>query len=581
MGRNVMLHFRRIIVLIPISLFCIFFLYSDSFLLNGQRFFTSSDDATISLTYAKTFVQTGELVWYPGSPRVQGVTNPFYTLLMTLIELFHFSPNTNLLLINVMGAVFVCLTSLIVGIIVYHLVSSENNKLYLSSIAMLVTPLMHSFLMYPLRGLEVGFLGCNLLLSSLFLMKAYSKSEVQKKYLLISGIISSLSILTRFDFLIFVLISCLFVIKLQHPNKLKYSALTYYFIIPIISTIFLLIFQKMYWGSWLPNTYYLKIAGFEILERTPRGVSSALKVFPILGLAIFSQFYFLKLSSNDKFKRSVLNLLLYYFIGAVLYSIYVGGDSWDMSGLLNRYIAVALPAIVIVIIVGSQKLNFSKLSLIIFFCITLLTNFIYGFFWSGNSLLSFEFDQLKFLKLFSYSIFCILIIAVGMWLPSSYRSKLNILAISLLIIGYTSFGYWFQWIKQGESAFIAEDRNVLSWSIKLNEIALENASIAVAHAGLPAYLSRNEMVDLLGKNDSFISHLEPRGLIFPGHNKWNYEYSIGVLKPDLIAETWYMNDIDRENFTKWGYKKYCLNDYSFYVKLLSKELYWANIVPCE
>ena len=574
--------FRRAIVLLPITLFCIYFLYSDSFLLNGQRFFTSSDDATISLTYAKTFVETGELVWYPGSPRVQGVTNPFYTLLMALIEVFHFTPSTNFLLINSMGAVFVCLTSLLVGIIVFHLVINKSKKMYLSTIAMLVTPLMHSFLMYPLRGLEVGFLSFNLLLSALFLLKAYGgNTHSQKKYLLTSGIISSFSIATRFDFLIFVLISCFFVFKWQSSTRSRYSALFYYCLSPIITIILLLTFQKVYWGSWLPNTYYLKIAGFDIFDRTPRGVSSALKGIPLLGLIIFSQFYFLKFGTKDKFKQSFVNLLFCYFVGALFYSIYVGGDSWDMSGLLNRYIAVALPAVVIVLIVRFQDIYFSKLSLLIFICVSLITFFIYGFFWDGSSLLNFEFDQLKFLKLLYYFTFCVLVIVIGMYFQSNWRFKFNILAISLLIICYTSFDYWLQWVKQGQSAFIVEDRNVLSWSLNLDVIASENASIAVAHAGLPAYISGNKMVDLLGKNDSFISRLEPRGLIFPGHNKWNYDYSIGKLKPDLIAETWYMTDSDRENFTRWGYMKYCLNDFSFYANSISKEINWSNVIPCE
>jgi hypothetical protein len=39
----------------------------------------------------------------------------------------------------------------------------------------------------------------------------------------------------------------------------------------------------------------------------------------------------------------------------------------------------------------------------------------------------------------------------------------------------------------------------------------------------------------------------------PGHNKWNYEHSIGVLKPDIIVEMWKPRKEDIEYLTKLGY----------------------------
>ena len=44
---------------------------------------------------------------------------------------------------------------------------------------------------------------------------------------------------------------------------------------------------------------------------------------------------------------------------------------------------------------------------------------------------------------------------------------------------------------------------------------------------------------------------------FPGHNKWNFEYSIGELKPDIIIrpseDTQFLKQIESNN-----YEKYCL-----------------------
>jgi ABC-type Fe3+-hydroxamate transport system substrate-binding protein len=35
-----------------------------------------------------------------------------------------------------------------------------------------------------------------------------------------------------------------------------------------------------------------------------------------------------------------------------------------------------------------------------------------------------------------------------------------------------------------------------------------------------------------------VAKAPPSGPFYPGHDKWNYEYSILQLKPDLIADNW-------------------------------------------
>ena len=43
-------------------------------------------------------------------------------------------------------------------------------------------------------------------------------------------------------------------------------------------------------------------------------------------------------------------------------------------------------------------------------------------------------------------------------------------------------------------------------------------------------------LDLLGKNDAYIARSKSRGVFIPGHNKWDYEHSIGKLNPDVIVQ---------------------------------------------
>jgi hypothetical protein len=64
-----------------------------------------------------------------------------------------------------------------------------------------------------------------------------------------------------------------------------------------------------------------------------------------------------------------------------------------------------------------------------------------------------------------------------------------------------------------------------------------NALIAVTAAGVvPYFLPDHRFHDLLGKNDRHIARLAAHAGP-PGHNKWDYEYSLS-LKPEVIVGAW-------------------------------------------
>jgi hypothetical protein len=60
--------------------------------------------------------------------------------------------------------------------------------------------------------------------------------------------------------------------------------------------------------------------------------------------------------------------------------------------------------------------------------------------------------------------------------------------------------------------------------------------IAVVAAGATPYFSRRPTEDMLGKNDKIIAKQAPKGVFSPGHDKWNYEHTLGARKPDLVVE---------------------------------------------
>jgi hypothetical protein len=114
------------------------------------------------------------------------------------------------------------------------------------------------------------------------------------------------------------------------------------------------------------------------------------------------------------------------------------------------------------------------------------------------------------------------------------------------------------------------------------------ARIATIWAGVPAYYSHRTMLDLLGKNDTFIATSAPHGDFFPGHNKWDYDYSIGELQPDVIFQTFDRGlEINlHQRIVNWGYKKLCpisgtFGPRGYYYRTDSTQVKWETLEACQ
>jgi hypothetical protein len=107
------------------------------------------------------------------------------------------------------------------------------------------------------------------------------------------------------------------------------------------------------------------------------------------------------------------------------------------------------------------------------------------------------------------------------------------LAVLLVISGKP----WIDWSINNAPLFKADMRRV-KLGLAIAENTSPQATIAVHAAGQIPYYSDRRAIDLLGLNDPVIARGPVTGPFYPGHDKWNYDYSIMQLKPDLIADNW-------------------------------------------
>ena len=585
-NRSAKLH---VMSLLPGAFLMILFMYRSSFPSHNGRVFTLFDDAMISMSYAHTLSATGQFVWFPDGQRVQGYTNFLWTLYMTLLHLAELSGSQVAVAVSVTGMFLLLATSYMAARLVFKLLlpQHEEKALLYSSLVGCLVSFLYPLTFWSLRGMETGILAF-LLMSTVFIaiqstQNSNGSLKNRKSYFLIS-LIGALGVLTRSDFLIPFLFVILF-IAFQRP-RVSFSVQKYFALIifsTLLALLTLFIWQYFYYGDFLPNTYRLKMDGYSLWTRLHRGLMSAGKIMPIIALLALTHIYLLKTNASRAVKL-FSSLALGCTFTTFLYSVYVGGDAWEFIGI-NRYMSISLPLVLAATLVNLtftlKYLNLDcKKSLLvlvpmitIFSCLASLTTNPFG---------------ISFREVITYAIIAI----VTLFALRYFRIKINfsevpsIIVLCLMLISVAS-GQGIYWlVKSGLHPMLTtQDFTKTIQALELKEASLPGATIAVSWAGAPAYYSSRNMIDLLGKSDRFIAaslpvtNLEEQAWnkdFYPGHNKFNYYYSVGVLKPDIVVDL-----VAPTNLLKWGYSVSCLrNGDSIWVKGNSEFVNKSRLVEC-
>ena len=371
----------------------------------------------------------------------------------------------------------VMLTSLAILLANIHIVWQIAAALlpdsqYAPALAALVTAFYFPLVFWSLRGMEVGLL--TLLINFSILLAITNNKPI------FISLILALAILIRMDAFI---AAALIVIYLF--VKIKTSA-----IIPItsiiITTLAILWFQKNYFGDFLPITYYQKVTGFSMLERIQHGVlifnQYATRDTLFMFLSSLAGLVFYKLQRN----REAL-LLLGIFLAQCAYSIYVGGDYAEPeTDAANRFITQGMPALILL------------------------------FSWMTSRALS---DLIAGQPQLTFS-------------PPKVNPAI-LLALGVLVI--ISGKAWFNYAIDNAPLLKADIRRV-KLGLHIAQNTSPEAVIAVHAAGQIPYYSERATIDLLGLNDPVVAKGPGHGEFYPGHNKWDYDYSIVELQPDVIVD---------------------------------------------
>ena len=535
----------------------------------GSRRFTLFDDAMISMDYGRTLAQAGEMVWFPGAPRVQGFTNPLWTLWMAFVHLVGFDGSSAALVISLTGVLLILASSWIIFDLV-HTHSVGNNHL-IAVLSAGSLPFLYPLTYWTLRGMEVGALTFFCLLLLRATVNHIRDGRVRISFSMILPIV--LGIATRFDFAIFCVVA-IAALLLWGPAYIKMRLVALYGAIIVATAASVCLAQKLYWGSWLPNTYHLKMDGVSPIDRISRGLASSAKtsvLFAIIVIAVFSQL------RSTEFHRRVVLIASAMFVAMAAYAVYIGGDAWE-GEMLNRFYATIVPLVPLIVGLSFNTLRKRATPAVISIALVLTA------FGAGVTVNPFGFSNKHFYIVAGVSVVIALVICLLSFISrDGYVAGAVVGAVCLIVSAYPMAQ------QQRHSDLLLTRTNLfVTESVETMRDTTEvGASIATIWAGVPAYYSHRTMLDLLGKNDTLIATSAPHGAFFPGHNKWDYNYSIGELQPDVIFQT-FDRGLEKnlhQRITNWGYKKMCpitgtFGSRGYYYRTNSKQIKWDSLQEC-
>lgn len=431
------------------------------------RLWATSDDIYISACFARTFAAGHGLVWFPGAPRVEGITNPLWTVILALIhKLPHFHEDKlglYLAFLNVplLAAVTVLFWRVLRRAAAWGAAPADTAEPLSGRRAWLVALLAATALLalpyWMAEGFEVGLLALLALLGF-----HLSLGRCGPRQCLLIGLLAGLAFWTRMDGVLYFAAAGVMVAWPRRPGDRSWGRLALIAASSGAMLAALLLARKAYYGEWLPNTYYLKLAGWPLRARLsvgwhqnwPHAVTFFLIWIPLL------------VPAWRRRLGPVLPPLVAAFVTyalAILYSTHNGGDAWGLKAGYDRFA-----------LLGGLFLLF------------------------GGALLVTGLPRL----------------------PRSWRAGAFLCLWLALLLPMLMQPGFFRFMR--ECRKLNKERAEYSWiryGQILEKISRPGARVAISPAGAIIYFSHRGGVDLYGKCEPLIAHQSVTDNTRPGHNK--------------------------------------------------------------
>jgi hypothetical protein len=523
---------------------------------HGQLYFSLFDDAMISMRYAANLAHGHGLVWNPGQPPVEGYTNFGWTLWMALLHVVGLSGSAAVLAV-IASAVGLTVVGLwLTREVATELFADRHNAVVA---AVWLAALCYPLAFWALRGMEVSLLAVLTTATALLVLRLRTDPGDARKLLLLSGVLA-LAVFVRTD-------ACLVgataggaaIWWAPRSSRRRTVAAVGGGLFGALAVHTVL--RLAYYGEILPNTYYLKIAGTPLGARLGRGLDStvallAASLLPLAGLAAVA---LLRHRAGQGRVTEGLMLLAALVSVPVAYSVYVGGDAWEWFQFANRYVSTSLPLLCVLAGLGLADLAESPLVARRRSCLAAGLGFavalgVAAAGWLPTGSLQYVLPGTQDLADRTlWFLVAMTICAVGARYAvrsSARRWLVGGLIVAAIVMDGQAMMAW----ARTAGPHVANDGTMAVYGLVIRGATAPTATVAVVWAGASPYYSERPSIDLLGKSDRHIAHEPPQPVPFyPGHTKFDYGWSVGHLRPDLVADLARDNAALDHALAGWGY----------------------------
>jgi arabinofuranosyltransferase len=551
------------LVLLAASAFYIVFILRTGFTVYGERYYTLFDDAMISMRYAQNLAAGHGLVWNPGEAPVEGYTNLLWTLWMAAIHLLPLPLAKTSLVVMASGALILLAQSWVVAATARVLTGVRRS--WAGLFAVFLTAFSYPMIYWTLRGMEVGFLA---LLASAGALFAFRLQEERRPafFLGLSLCLAAL-VLTRDDAVTIAGVLAAYAFFTAPSWRSRWGTAALLGTAVVVPKAIHLAFRRSFYGDFLPNTYYLKLGGSTLADRVGRGAMTfgAAVTQQFLPLLVVAALLLVALRRGSDPRQPRLRWRLFLLAALVLvqsaYSVYVGGDAWEYMRMANRYVAIALPALALLAGLGLARLGEAGGPQPRTLGVLVGLGAVAGGLWNLGEKVS---ENLTSPRDLAWGITLAVTGAAlaglfrlsprganaGAWARTDRARIAWVLTLWALVNGKETL----QWV--------TDNAYELPMNIQRTRVGLlirestdPEARIAVAAAGSTPYFAERPTVDVLGKCDRRIARMPRTEAFMPGHDKQDYAYSFGTLRPDLVVDYFNPKPDARQALKAFGFER--------------------------
>ena len=570
----------RLAVAVAAVAFYAIFIFRTSFSIGGTRYFVLFEDAMISMRYARHLAAGEGLVWNIGEPPIEGFTNLLWVLWMSVAHKLGMAESKISLFIMLTGVAILLTTGLVTARIARKVTSAPWVPLAVLAATLFCYPLVF----WTLRGMEVG--GLTVIVYTLLWLALENEDTFSIPRTFAMGVLTSMAILVRSDSVVPVGLILLYGFLTYGKKRWVFAAVVGAFAAGAAGG--QVVTRRAYFHDSLPNTYYLKLVHITTGTRVKRGVFVALQVLA-MHLAVPLSIVFgavgelptvaaVKNVLCDRQGRRLV-LLAAIFVMQVVYATYVGGDAWEWMLYANRYTTVGMPALVVLVAVLLQRMvastderrarfaEHASYALVGLGLLLVALMVVARKFPEEGIAATIVFSKTPFAVGAAFVLTGLLLrlrdtrigIVEGLaWMQRRFASQRTVSWAALLLMAIVwapshllPLGRW----AASNAAQYADEARYTRLGLLIQSTTAPDFRIAVAAAGATPYFAQRPTEDLLGKNDAYIARLEPRGVFSPGHDKWDYAYSLGKKQAMLVVEPVDVNDADKQYMASLGFEE--------------------------